>query len=310
MQLENHPSPLDPPCACLVFVHNNEQNARWAAETLHSRCRYNMAIIQQGTGRRIPIPGTTRNVDPNELFPQNIQTECTADEAACRSYIAGHNNLRSMQMQFFLAIKTCSANFALPTIALHNNAISDTATFRRAVPGLGHMIAVLMEDIDRETQEGRGSRADLRERLAGLRELTGRNFTGLMTAPRTTNIFRWCNLPEITRCSIGAPWEPDNVIWVTNSRDFDRLRQHLVNVVLQESGGGTTGSESDTDLSTLFARMGSGVRYINIETPITPGDQTTRDTQLDYIQESLTRLGLNCCDVPQPPAPETEQEQE
>jgi len=295
LKLDYKPSIHDNPCACLVFIHNNERNARMAAENLHRYCRYNLAIIEPGTRRRISIPGRSGDIDPNELFPQSIQEECTDDEPGCRAYLSRHNNLRSMQIQFFLAIKDCSNNFALPTVALHNNDVSETAAFRQAIPGIGHEIAALMEDIDRGTEAGRGSREDLRNRLEFVSEGSGEDFRGLMTSSGTTNIFRWCNLPEIIRCHVGDPSRPDHVIWVTNVRDYEILRHENVNVVLQEGLGTTNESESETDLSTLFLRLGPDARYLNIETPITPEDDDTRLSNMIFILRNLSRVGLNCC---------------
>ena len=294
-RLDYRPSIHGSPCACLVFIHNNERNARRAAENLHRHCQYNLAIIEPGMRRRIPIPGRSGDIDPNELFPRSIQEECTRDDHGCRDYVRSHNNLRSMQIQFFLVIKDCSNNFALPTVALHNNDVRETATFRRAMPGIGHRIAALMEDINRETERGRGSREDLRNRLEFVSEGTREDFRGLMTRSRTTNIFRWCTLPEIIRCHVGDPSRPDHVIWVTNVRDYERLRRENVNVVLQEGLGTTSGSESETDLSTLFLRLGPDARFLNIETPITPEDDDTRLSNMIFILRNLSRVGLNCC---------------
>jgi hypothetical protein len=68
----------------------------------------------------------------------------------------------------------------------------------------------LRGDFSRDIGEGIGSRQDLRNRL-------GRR-GAIMDRSGTTNIFRWCNLPEISRCHIGDPDRPDNVIWVTHGR--------------------------------------------------------------------------------------------
>ena len=125
-----------------------------------------------------------------------------------------------------------------------------------------------------------------------------------MDAPRTTNIFRWCNLPEIGRCHVGDPDHPDNVIWVTNVQDFDRLRQQDLNVVLQEQTAATGGNESVTDLSTLYQRLGTGVRYINIETPGSPRNPATQEQNLNYILRVLRHLGLACCEPPEPELPQ------
>ena len=274
------------PCACLVFIHNNERNARWAAETLHRNCHYNLAIIGRGQSRNVPVRGTNGPQDPNELFPASIQEECTRNETACVDYERNHNDLRAMQIQFFLTIKSCTENFQLPTVALHNNTITDTGSFLRGTTSTQRQ--GLRGDFSRQIDQGIGSREDLRNRLGKSK--------GIMDRSKTTNIFRWCNLPEITRCHVGDPDHPDDVVWVTNVQDFDTLRQQNVNVVLQEGLSATSGSESETDLSTLFLRLGPDARFINIETPITPKNQATRDRNLLYIQQVLDHIGLNCCE--------------
>jgi hypothetical protein len=121
----------------------------------------------------------------------------------------------------------------------------------------------------------------------------------------TTNIFRWCNAPEISRCHVGDPDHPDHVVWVTTVQDFDTLRAADVNVVLQEGLDATGGSESETDLSTLFVRLGPRARYVNIETPGSPETVAARSDNLQFIEGALARLGLDCCDpvgdFPMPP---------
>ncbi len=283
------------PCACLVFIHNNERNARNAAETLHQNCRYNLAIIQEGSQqRRLSVPGTGSTVDPNELFPQIIQEECTRNEAGCVAYERSHNDLKAMQIQFFLAIKACTKNFNLPTIALHNNSLNDTSSFRRSTTSVGRQR--FRGDYSRDTIQGTGSLNDLRTKLGSNR--------GLLLRSKTTNIFRWCNLPEIGRCHIGDPDNPDNVIWVTTTQDFNQLQQQNVNVVLQKGLAAAQGTESETDLSTLFLRLGANVRFINIETPISPRNQATRDLNMLFIQQVIEKVGLKCCepigDFPEP----------
>lgn len=44
-KLDFKPSVNGPPCACLVFIHNDERNARLTAELMHQHCAYNLAII-------------------------------------------------------------------------------------------------------------------------------------------------------------------------------------------------------------------------------------------------------------------------
>jgi hypothetical protein len=123
-----------------------------------------------------------------------------------------------------------------------------------------------------------------------------------MEAERTTNIFRWCNLPEIGRCYVGNPDRPDDVVWVTTRADFNRLRGRDINVVLQEATAQTGGNESVTDLSTMFLnpRLGPRARYINIETPGSPRNQQTRDQNMRAIRTVLSRLDpnlLDCCEA-------------
>ncbi len=277
-RMEFRPSIRGAPCACIVFIHNNERNAREAAEYLHQSCAYNLAIIGPGGRRLVPRRGTNGTVDPNELFPLEIQERCTIDEAECIQYEESHNDIEAMQIQFFLTIKSCSNNFQLPAIALHNNSLGDTRSFLRR-----------SSDAQRETSRGDFNRSitsqqDLRSRL-------GQRGRGIMDASRTTNIFRWCHLPEIGRCHVGDPHRPDHVIWVNAIEDFNALREARVNVVLQD----TSGPESENDLSTLFLRLGPTARFINIETPIAPRDRATRERDLDFIQEILGRLNLNCC---------------
>lgn len=294
--ITHEPSSNGEACACLVFIHNEERNARAAAEDLHSRCRYNLAIVNDGRTRPVNIPDTGPR-DPNELFPHTIQEECTRDERSCRAYALTHNDLRAAQIEFFLAIKSCSANFTLPTIALHNNRINDTNRFRPALPRLGSRVDSLRGDFTREPATGTGSREDLRGRLDSL----NRRFRRMMVAGGTTNIFRWCNLPEIGRCHVGNPQQPDHVVWTTRLADFTTLSRLDVNVVLQEgvAGAAAAGSESETDLSTLFLRAGANARYINIETPHTrPGradGAAMQRSNLDSIEQVLRGLGLDCC---------------
>ena len=309
-------------CGCLIFIHNDEQNARQAAEELHQNCRYNLAIIMPNRGgRRVPAVGVTRSdteqrgdklfvgdtevqcrdgactVDPNELFSPLIQEQCTRDTNSCRDYITQHNDFTAQQMRFFLTIRDCSNNFNLPTVALHNNRIQDTQSFRHgtSVESRNRLRGdFLREDVflhremNAEINPEGQERNELRQRL-GIR-------SRIMDASGTTNIFRWCNLPEIGRCHVGNPERPDDVIWVTNITDFNTLRQQDVNVVLQEQTATTSGNESVTDLSTLFLRLGNGARYINIETPGSPRSRATRARNMTFIQSVLSHVGLDCCE--------------
>ncbi|WDE13997.1 hypothetical protein [Thalassomonas haliotis] len=299
-RLEMRRSRVGRPCACLVFIHNDERNARQAVQDLHWACRYNLAIIDRGTlrSREINVPGQGAT-DPNELFPESVQTECTGNEAACRLYEASHNNRRAMQIQFFLTMKACSKNFSLPTIALHNNRSSETGAFRGA--GLtDQQNASLRGGVERETASGSGSRDDLRSRLQavspGVRGRRRPDFSRLLNLGGTTNIFRWCNMPEIVSCHVGDPAHPDFVIWTTNRVDFTAFSGQNFNVVLQDRAAG----ESATDLSTLYVRLGSNHRYINIETPHSRptrlDTQAVRRENMNAITGALRARNLLCCD--------------
>jgi hypothetical protein len=72
---------------------------------------------------------------------------------------------------------------------------------------------------------------------------------------RTTNIFRWCQSDDIERCHAGDPEHPDNVVWVTNSADFDRLKTTKTNVVFESQKPKAASSESKGDLSTAFVLL-------------------------------------------------------
>ncbi|WDE03175.1 hypothetical protein SG34_017355 [Thalassomonas viridans] len=318
-RLEMRRSRTGRPCACMVFIHNDERNARRAVEELHRACRYNLAIIDRGSlrSREISVPGEGP-ADPNELFPESVQTECSANEAACRLYEASHNNRRAMQIQFFLAMKECSGNFALPTIALHNNRNSDTAAFRSASLTEQQQTS-LTGEVHRERESGSGSRDDLRTRLQAVSpSVRGRrrpDFSRLLNLGGTTNIFRWCNMPEIVSCHVGDPEHPDFVIWTTNRDDFTAFSTDNFNVVLQDRAAG----ESATDLSTLYVRLGGDHRYINIETPHSRptrlDTEAVRRENMNAITSALRSRNLLCCDeallgavadIPSPDAGENE----
>ncbi|MGH8526330.1 MAG: DUF4157 domain-containing protein, partial [Gammaproteobacteria bacterium] len=117
-----------PPCACIVFMHHNEPNARLTAQVMYEFCHYNLAIVNPQTkAREIDLPGKG-TIDPNELFPRKVAEECWADDKPCEDFLsknAGSTKAAVVeeyaQRQFFLAIKKCSGGFSLPVIALHNN---------------------------------------------------------------------------------------------------------------------------------------------------------------------------------------------
>ena len=85
-------------------------------------------------------------------------------------------------------------------------------------------------------------------------------------------------------------------MWVTHLDDFNRLRGENLNVVLQEGTGTASGTESETDLSTLYLRVGPQARYLNIETPIAPQDEATRTRSMGFIQQVIEKSGLDCCE--------------
>lgn len=72
---------------------------------------------------------------------------------------------------------------------------------------------------------------------------------------QTTNIYRWCQSDDLKRCHIGNPQHPDNVVWVTNPADFDRLKTTNTNVVFEAQKPKPATSESAGDLSTMFVLL-------------------------------------------------------
>ncbi|HYJ79141.1 MAG TPA: DUF4157 domain-containing protein, partial [Longimicrobiaceae bacterium] len=120
-QLDVKPSLNGAPCACLVFVHNEERNARTTAGLMHANCAYNLAIVapDKPGERNIKIGKGPAEKDPNELFPPAIARACHADPKACEADVAANAaapTLDSTQKQFFLAIARCSNGFALPVV--------------------------------------------------------------------------------------------------------------------------------------------------------------------------------------------------
>jgi hypothetical protein len=288
-RLDYKPAANTPVGACLVFMHHDEANAHLYAESMYKHCRYNLAIVAGND------PGVRRvklgkgDIDPNELFPQDVAEECWTDTGPCETYVAAHKDdtdpktvRKSMERQFFVAIHKCSQGFKLPVVGLHNNAIEDTARYRAARDARAKTLAAAKAkapgtpppttapDLDAVrgktyvspgeiAPEGSKPFADpkvadgIKHKKPTLKtpatEKTSddRDKPELLT-PKQTNIFLWCSADDNTLCSIGDPERPDNVVWVTNRDDFEKLAPTKVNVVLQTS-------DEDTDLSTLFIKL-------------------------------------------------------
>jgi Domain of unknown function (DUF4157) len=244
------------PCACLVVIHNDERNARKTAELMHKHCSYNLLLVQpDNSDREIKLPKHKDKLDPNELFSSEIAKKCLENEQSCKDFLTNKTETTDkaeikefVQIQFFLAIKICSDSFSLPTIALHNNRITDTQKYSEKKDKVG--VDDLKMDIDKSNPETGG------ERIKKLKELIEKKFNKeiwkQLTAKRKTNIFRWCVSPDLSKCHIGDPNNPDRVIWVTNEKDFEILKQGNVNVALQSILPSEERSESQGDLSTLF----------------------------------------------------------
>jgi hypothetical protein len=256
-RLDVRPSVNGPACACLVFIHNNERNARLTAELLHRHCRYNLVIAAPDTGaRRIRLPGSTGTVDPNELFPPAVIEQCIDDPQPCRDFVARNSASTDarvirqvVERRFFLSVFDGSNGFRLPLVALHNNTVDDTAAFRAAAPNTAGVRGRTFGQAP-DTDSG-GTVRPLTELETWLRGNLGEDARRAMTGRGgTTNIFRWCLSPDVARCHLGDPDRPDTVVWVTNEADFLRLSAQPINVVLQS--GASASGESATDLSTLF----------------------------------------------------------
>jgi len=329
------------PCACIVFVHNNERNSRLTATLMHDHCQYNLAVVAPDSKSRRVNLANGKNVDPNELFPPEIVKLCSADLKSCEDFLVNKSDSsdsaeieKRAQIQFLFAIMQCSNDYGLPVIALHNNAVNDTATFRSKKDKAG--VEDLKFDVDKTDSEGANQLKKLRELLK--KKIGKGAASGLLDTEGTTNIFRWCQSNDLSKCHIGDPDHPDNVVWVTNSADFKRLSTEPVNVALQSSA--VSGGESDTDLSTLFvvlhqilgievealtkrliesagehwlsklwtqmklaaiAEAQEGIRYINIETPghaLSPQADSERFRNYRMIVSTLKALGLHCCPDP------------
>lgn len=256
-----HPSMHGDPCACIVFIHNNERNARLTAQLLHRYCDYNLAITTPDNRQRnVSLPAHTRHVDPvdpNELFPRAIAEDCFVDPQPCIDFLDAnrHSTNRAVieeyaQRRFFLAVRECSNGFTLPVVALHNNTIDDTARYRSSLP------SVATGDVQGGTFDESPGDEEIARPMDELRDwlreqLDAETRSQMVNTPGKTNIFRWCVSDDIGRCHIGDPEHPDTLVWVTNEADFERLEAAGgINVALQSEASAT--GESATDLSTLF----------------------------------------------------------
>lgn len=277
-RLDVRPSRHDTPCACIVFIHNDERNARRTAELMHEHCSYNLAIITPDTRARVlnrgvnvaepARPGERRRpqkmkTDPNELFPRHIAEECINDPIACQNFVidtaitGGPRTSRAtvdefILKRFFMAVHECSDAFRLPVVALHNNVLTDTERYRTKLEGASQRGQVVNELRGLGVDKSRGETTSPLEDRLGKKPFDETVRNELMRG--STNIVKWCTLSEIGRCHVGDPEHPDRVIWTTKPDDFEKLRLTNVNVVLQTSAG-KPGGESDTDLSTLFLTL-------------------------------------------------------
>ncbi|HEY0546168.1 MAG TPA: DUF4157 domain-containing protein [Pyrinomonadaceae bacterium] len=265
------------PCACLIVIHNNERNARQTAQAMHQHCSYNLLLLlPDDSQRRIHLPGQSAkvDVDPNELFPPKVAEDCLKDEQGCRDFVKNNSGSKKkataeevVEKQFFLAIKDCSESYSLPVVGLHNNVIEDTAEYRKKVKS-GTTVTDLKLDIDKTDPKVGEKKVqelkDLIDKKFGtakvnkvknkdqkvVKEYTTKEY--MTEVKGKTNIFRWCASNALNKCHIGDPEHPDNVVWVTNDKDFETLRKKDVNVALQNDLSKALGTDAETDLSTVF----------------------------------------------------------
>jgi len=313
-----------PPCACLVFIHHSERNARLTARALHEFCHYNLAIVEPTTSdREIDLPGTGK-IDPNELFPRNIAEECWNDDKPCTDAMAANAGKSGAgavkdfaQRQFFLAIKKCSNQFALPVIGLHNNTIDDTASYRKSLaktsgaPDLKPIRGKVFDDQLKPGDKAPANTLPFKELHDWLKKLGGveddstkagkkNDLKGGPLQKGKTNIFLWCAAADNSKCQIGDPEHPDNVVWVTNPADFEKLRGTKTNVALQTSVD--PAGNSATDLSSLFVFLADimGKHFDVIEAKF----KADAEVDLKAIGTALERLLF---EVPQGDDPHFEQ---
>jgi hypothetical protein len=255
-RLDLTPSKKGDACACLMVVHNDEQNARKTARLMHENCSYNLALVEPDTGSRlIKIPGRSARTDPNSMFHRDVAEKCLDSEQACREFVAANAKSTDpkviedvVETQFFLAVDDCSARFSLPVVVLHNNDIEDTKNYLKNKGKKG--TSDLKLDVDKTDPKAGAEQVKKLKDL--IRTKFGEGIEKELQTEHKTNIFRWCASEDLSRCHIGDPDHPDNITWVTNARDFDALRKKGVNVVLQSAAPVSKKSESEGDLSSLF----------------------------------------------------------
>lgn len=264
-----NPSKNGSPCACLLVVHNNERNARLTAEKMHENCSYNLAMVEPDTSKRcvkLPSHAAKDDFDPNEFFDPDIVKQCVNDEGACKDHLKNKADStdpdeidRFIQINYFMTVKECSNSFSLPVIALHNNAVNDTKGYRDTKAG--KKVEDLKMDIEKGPVTGDKKKDEAADELTlkPLKDMLVSKFDANVKKKLTeetgkTNIFRWCASEELSACHIGDPDRPDNVTWVTNREDFDKLKVKNVNVALQNDPARLK-AESMTDLSTLFLTL-------------------------------------------------------
>ena len=105
--------------------------------------------------------------------------------------------------------------------------------------------------------------------------------------PGKTNIFLWCSAEDISRCQIGDPERPDNVVWVTNTADFKKLQGTKTNVVLQTRVD--PAGKSATDLSSLFVFLEEivGAHFSSVMIKLMSDAAVEASAILDAIAELL-----------------------
>jgi hypothetical protein len=295
-KLELTQSKNGPPCACLMFVHNEERNARKTAQLMHANCSYNLAMVQpDNKDREVTLPGSTKQVDPNSLFPRDVAEKCLDDERSCRDFVAKNAGAtdpadirRVVETQFFLAVDDCSAGFTLPVVVLHNNDVEDTKNYLKNKDKKG--VADLKLDVDKSKKETG------EDQIAKLKSLIRTKFGDdvlkeTMETPRKTNIFRWCASSDLSRCHIGDPDHPDNITWVTNETDYATLSKKNLNVVLQSDAPASKKSESEGDLSTLFPILREilKARLPKIITALEQGQDLDRQ-QIDSLLDDIRKI--------------------